>query len=509
MDSYKDKTKAKGKEKETVSEEISSFNLNTERADWIGIEWISNGYVGDFLCWSGEKLTGFCKEDTFPEKKESKQLKQGYPLDQELSECPVQKQRPSVLKTNDYLLAATAQLELQNQLTQACYDSDIDKVRDLIEKKIADPFIPDKDGQQPMAAAIWGLSLEVMDYLETKATLSFRDWISIAEFLQNKYGQVISSSPTEHKEVAVYQCSRWGCDKREVVTSIRIEDAPWVQSDEAIKRRGCNVALNQRLEQIRNRESNFRKMEYFHSAQENNEARNQITKDKAQIISEFMPWFSERRQVMISRLENKGLIISEDNTLIIEPHTEPEPDSKSESEYSLATGSDIEKAQTSASAGQLEPWITGLYRQNINWFGSWWNPVPKMIEQSTSMSEEEIIAQKEVVDKVFSRAENKIERMLLILELSDNPNEEKLKEECLHYKKEIARYHKEGFAVSAIDLEKLDRVLNKLLGKVCPTLSLFSSDRSESMYISRFFNSMPNASVTPAIASVDIPRLGC
>ncbi len=116
--------------------------------------------------------------------------------------------------------------------------------------------------------------------------------------------------------------------------------------------------------------------------------------------------------------------------------------------------------------------------------------------------------QKEVVDKAFVRAENEIEQMLLILEFSDNPNEEKLKEECLHYKKEIARYHKEGFAVSAIDLEKLDRVLNKLLGKVCPTLNLFSLDRAESMYIPRFFNSMPNASVTLAIAPVDIPRLG-
>ncbi len=78
----------------------------------------------------------------------------------------------------------------------------------------------------------------------------------------------------------------------------------------------------------------------------------------------------------------------------------------------------------------------------------------------------------------------------------------------LQYKKEIARYHKEGFTVSAIDLEKLDRVLNKLLGKVSPAANLFSSDRAESMYISRFFNFMSNASITPAIASVDIPRLG-
>ena len=87
-------------------------------------------------------------------------------------------------------------------------------------------------------------------------------------------------------------------------------------------------------------------------------------------------------------------------------------------------------------------------------------------------------------------------------------NKEELTEECLHYKQEIARYHEEGFAVSAIDLEKLDWVLNKLLGKVCPTLNLFSSDRAESMYIPGFFNSTPNASVTPAIAAVDIPRLG-
>ncbi len=583
---------------------IPAANLNAERSDWI--EWISSEYFSGFLCWSGEKLVGFCKEPfsnlsdaarleemrvsreklkqllsletlgedtdgsiqealnsylsngraliktgkldpeefqkeliklkTFSEltgyenvaqilsewikqlglllaKKESKQGGQESQTNLKLSECasealPLSKERQSVLKTNHYLLAATAQLELQNQLTQACYDSDIDKVRDLIEKKFADPFIPDQDGQQPMAAAIWGLSLEVVGYLETKATLSFSDWISIAEFLQNKYGQVVLSAPTERKETAVYQCSNWGCDKREIVTSISIEKASWVNSDEAIKRRGCDVALNQRLEQIRNCELGLSGWQDPARASERNQARNQITKDKAQVISEFMPWFSERREVMISRLEDKGLVISEDNQLIIEVQREPESESELESEstYGLADN-DMDKTQTSGSAGQLEPWITGLYRQSINWFSGWWNSVPKITEHPTSVSEEKIIAQKEVIEKAFSKAESKIERMLLILELSESANKEKLTEECLHYKKEIARYHKEEFIVSAIDLEKLDCVLNKLLGKVCPAPHLFVSARLESMYSAGFFNSMPNSYITPVIAPVDISRL--
>jgi hypothetical protein len=91
-------------------------------------------------------------------------------------------QPQTALKTNQGLSAE--KMQLQNELAQACYDCDIDKVKVLIEQKGADPAIPDKDGRQPMAAAIWGLSFKVMDYLEEKVAYYPQDWLDIGKYLQ-------------------------------------------------------------------------------------------------------------------------------------------------------------------------------------------------------------------------------------------------------------------------------------------------------------------------------------
>jgi len=275
--------------------------------------------------------------DLLLEKKESKH--QEHQTDLGLSECKSQQERAtrirdisqtlfcdststipsvskeSVLKTSRYLLAATAQLELQNQLTQACYDADMETVKDLIEKKLADPFMADKNGQQPMAAAIWGLSLEVMDYLETKAILSLNDWVSIAEFLQNKHGQVIVSAPVvEKEENVVYRNSRGGYDSGRVVTLVTMPGAMWASSDEAFERKGCRGLFNQRLEAIRRREVDLTRA--YPSPWDYNQKRNQMTKDRAEVVSEFIKCFNELRKLMLGRLQEKGLVMSEDDKLL-------------------------------------------------------------------------------------------------------------------------------------------------------------------------------------------------
>lgn len=98
----------------------------------------------------------------------------------------------SVLKPADNL--SVAQIELQNQLTQACYCADVAKVKELIKKKGADPAIPDKVGQQPLAAAIWGLAFKVMDYLEKTVKYTGEDWQTIAKDLQQRHRKLLPAS---------------------------------------------------------------------------------------------------------------------------------------------------------------------------------------------------------------------------------------------------------------------------------------------------------------------------
>ncbi len=93
-----------------------------------------------------------------------------------------------ILKTRDDL--TFAERKLQTCLTQACYDADIDTVKRLIEEG-AYPTKADENGQEPMAAAIWGLALEVVVYLETKANYSYQDWKRIANNVLSLRGHVL------------------------------------------------------------------------------------------------------------------------------------------------------------------------------------------------------------------------------------------------------------------------------------------------------------------------------
>lgn len=82
--------------------------------------------------------------------------------------------------------------ELQNELIIACYNADIEKVKNLIEIQHADPTLPNEEGMTALAAAIWGFSFSVLHYLESKVDYQEKDWIDTAKIIQSKHGALIS-----------------------------------------------------------------------------------------------------------------------------------------------------------------------------------------------------------------------------------------------------------------------------------------------------------------------------
>ena len=56
---------------------------------------------------------------------------------------------------------------LQNELVRACENGDLKAVQTSIEKG-ADPNLPDAEDKQPLSAAIWGMNLEVVSYVQQR-----------------------------------------------------------------------------------------------------------------------------------------------------------------------------------------------------------------------------------------------------------------------------------------------------------------------------------------------------
>lgn len=132
----------------------------------------------------------------------------------------------SVLKSNKGL--TLSQMDLQNQLVIACYNADVDKVKELIERHGADPVIPDRDHEQPMGAAIWRLSFKVMDYLESKIKYTKDDWLEIVSEIQLCRGIVLPM----RKNIVTYE------DWLEHAYGFK-QDAVWLYDWEQVNRR-CN-----------------------------------------------------------------------------------------------------------------------------------------------------------------------------------------------------------------------------------------------------------------------------
>ncbi len=82
--------------------------------------------------------------------------------------------------------------KLQNELIIACYNADIEKVKNLIEIQHADPSLPNEEGMTALAAAILGFAFSVLHYLESKVDYQEQDWIDTAKIIQRKHGSLIS-----------------------------------------------------------------------------------------------------------------------------------------------------------------------------------------------------------------------------------------------------------------------------------------------------------------------------
>ncbi len=99
----------------------------------------------------------------------------------------VKRNGKSVLKNNEGL--SELQKKHQNQLNHACCSASTEEVKKLVEA--ADPTISNDEGEYPLAAAIWGLSPDAIDYLQQKANYTDDDWRTVAKFLQEKHGAVL------------------------------------------------------------------------------------------------------------------------------------------------------------------------------------------------------------------------------------------------------------------------------------------------------------------------------
>ena len=87
------------------------------------------------------------------------------------------------------------QIQLQNKLTKACYNADIETVKELIEQKGADPARADEKGQYPLGAAIQGMAIEVFDYLVSLIKPSPDDYTKMLQHLIDTSGYTIPDIP--------------------------------------------------------------------------------------------------------------------------------------------------------------------------------------------------------------------------------------------------------------------------------------------------------------------------
>jgi hypothetical protein len=72
---------------------------------------------------------------------------------------------PSITTVEDKKSSAT----LQDALVTACEQGDLSAVKRAIQKG-AQPFYPDSTGKQPVGAAVWGMSVDILEYLLSRRT---------------------------------------------------------------------------------------------------------------------------------------------------------------------------------------------------------------------------------------------------------------------------------------------------------------------------------------------------
>lgn len=91
---------------------------------------------------------------------------------------------------------------LQTLLIRACLENDLASVKDLFNKGAKLMSTDATTGQSPLAAAIWGLSHPIIDYLEEKKLLDNKeDWINACNWLQEEYSSILPC----RKEILTYQ----------------------------------------------------------------------------------------------------------------------------------------------------------------------------------------------------------------------------------------------------------------------------------------------------------------
>lgn len=131
--------------------------------------------------------------------------------------------------TGDFRLKETNGLvKQQGELTQACYQANLARVKELIEQKKSDPTLPDYHGQKPLAAAIWGLAVDVVNYLVPKLHYKKQDWYAIFAYLQKRHNSVL---PMKEK-IGTYKA--W-------YEHFNAEVAPWLYKYSDAKKRECHA----------------------------------------------------------------------------------------------------------------------------------------------------------------------------------------------------------------------------------------------------------------------------
>jgi hypothetical protein len=210
-------------------------------------------------------------------------------------------QPQTALKTNVGLTAK--QMELQNELAQACYDCEIDKVKGLIEQKDADPAIPDQNGRQPMAAAIWGLSFKVMDYLEEKVAYTQQDWLELSVYVQKKHGAVVPQT----QEIITH--NDW-------LKHYEEKYAPWFYSyNETAARAIPQIHMNwdetQHIDRVERANNDG-----VYVSISSNPKRIIYVQNYSYVMRNQVYWLNSMSESMINRLRGKGLVSAENDQLL-------------------------------------------------------------------------------------------------------------------------------------------------------------------------------------------------
>jgi hypothetical protein len=214
-------------------------------------------------------------------------------------------QPQTALKTNVDLPAE--QMQLQNELTQACYDCEIDKVKALIKQKGADPAIPDKDGRQPMAAALWGLSFKIMDYLEEKVAYTPQDWLELSIYVQKTHGAVVPQT----KKIITH--NDW-------LEHYEGNYATWFYSyDQTAVRMIPKIHFNWNRTQHINRIERGNNDGVYVSISSKPTELIICVPNQSYVMRDQVNWLNSMCELMINRLRGKGLVISENNQLVFSP----------------------------------------------------------------------------------------------------------------------------------------------------------------------------------------------